>query len=191
MAFTYDTSTDRGKVRFAIGDTVDETARDESLTDAEVDLILASYTDLHQAAIIACRRLMARLRKKITFSAGAVSAQMREKLDGLKETLESLKDEASGHSQMNAYAGMISQDEIDDHDEDRPRRPLAGGRGEQERATGAVEARHAVGHVVDHHVGPGADDGALERPDIEVLIAVVGHQRHAAVDGGSAETGAD
>jgi hypothetical protein len=97
-----------------IGDTVDETARNESLTDAEVDLVLSEYTDLHQAAMVACRRLMARLRKKITFSAGAVSAQMREKLGGLREILSELKAESRGHAAMDCYAGMMSQDRIDD-----------------------------------------------------------------------------
>ena len=48
MAFTYDISTNRGKVRFLVGDT---DATDYFLEDNEIDYLLLVWTSVQTAAV--------------------------------------------------------------------------------------------------------------------------------------------
>ena len=112
MSFTYEISTDRGKVRLAIGDVIDMTTDNESLSDAEVDYALSLSSDLDAAALRCCEWLVARLRHKIGSTAGGVSSNQREKIDGL-ETLRAILEKRIGKGRVTAYFGGISEARVD------------------------------------------------------------------------------
>lgn len=58
MAFTYDPTTDRGRVRLLVSDTDIVTAANQVFTDAEIDAFLAVENDeLYAAAAAACRSI--------------------------------------------------------------------------------------------------------------------------------------
>ena len=113
MAFTYDLTTDLGEIRFRIGDTVDLTVERESLTDAEINSILASYDDLAQAAVVACMRLMAVLRHKVARSVSNVNSSQNQKLEALTALLADLKAEAAESADIVAADAGTSQDYLD------------------------------------------------------------------------------
>jgi hypothetical protein len=110
VAFTYDLTTDIGKVRSRIGDTEDRTDERESLTDAEIQVVLDEYSDLAKAAVIACTRLMALLRSKIDRSLSNVNSSQHQKYEALKDLLEELKAEAGETSEMEPGDGGTSED---------------------------------------------------------------------------------
>jgi len=107
MAFTYDISTNRGKVRLSIGDTVDKTDDDESLTDAEVDYALELTSDVAAAAVRAAEFLLGKLRNKIDSSASGITASQSQKVTQLETLLARLEARAA-RGGMTVYAGGIS-----------------------------------------------------------------------------------
>lgn len=60
MAFTFDPTTSRGKVRLLVSDTDDVTAANQVFTDAEIDAFLAlESNDIYGAAAAACQSMAA------------------------------------------------------------------------------------------------------------------------------------
>ena len=60
MAFTYDPTTSRGKVRLLVADTDEETQTNQIFTDAEVDAFLVlENNEVHTAAAAACESIAA------------------------------------------------------------------------------------------------------------------------------------
>ena len=60
MAFTFDPTTSRGKVRLLISDTDDVTEANQVFTDAEIDAFLAlESNDVYAAAASACQSMAA------------------------------------------------------------------------------------------------------------------------------------
>ena len=60
MAFTFDPTTARGKVRLLISDTDDVTAANQVFTDAEIDAFLSlESNDVYAAAASACQSMAA------------------------------------------------------------------------------------------------------------------------------------
>ena len=60
MSFTYDPTTDRGKVRLLVGDTDTATAANQIFTDAEIDALLSiEDNEVYAAAAAGCESLAA------------------------------------------------------------------------------------------------------------------------------------
>lgn len=60
MAFTYDSTTDRGRVRLLVGDTDTSDSTKQIFTDAEIDAFLAlESSEVYAAAAAACESLAA------------------------------------------------------------------------------------------------------------------------------------
>lgn len=59
MAFTYDPTTDRGRVRLLVSDTDDQTAANQVFTDAEIDAFLSLEDNEVYAAAAAAAQSMA------------------------------------------------------------------------------------------------------------------------------------
>ena len=112
MAHTYDINnlgTDRNKVRLNIGDTVDCTAVNESLHDEEIDSVLDRYENVLQASVVCCELLIARLRHKTSRSAVGINEDASQKLDGLKETLDVLRNRANQDGTLEPFGGGYSR----------------------------------------------------------------------------------
>jgi len=121
VAFNYDATsigTDLAKVRLMIGDTVNETADDESLTDEEINYALSESNSLIAAAIMCAEWLMGRLRKKIGRNVGSVSSNQREKIDGLEDLLEVLNAREAKGSELECYAGQVESSRNVSNDDD-------------------------------------------------------------------------
>ena len=73
MAFTYDVSTDRGKVRFLIQDVTDTTSRPALLQDAEVDFTLTVEQNIYMAAALCADALASRFRGQSQKTVGSLS----------------------------------------------------------------------------------------------------------------------
>lgn len=114
MAFTYDLSTDRGRVRVRIGDTEEH---NWSLTDDEVDETLSIYSDVNVAAVLAHEWLMAKLADFITSVAGGQTSNFQQRYDQHERHHKRLVARASRVG-MNCYAGGIEQTRIDDAKDD-------------------------------------------------------------------------
>lgn|SRR3990167_516133 len=80
MAFTYDVSTDRGKVRFLVQDTTDTTARPALLQDAEVDFTLGVEANIYMAAALCADALASRFRGLSNKRVGGLSLTYDPKL---------------------------------------------------------------------------------------------------------------
>lgn len=77
MAFTYDISTDRGKVRRLIGDT---NSADALFQDDEIDFFLdQAGSGIYQAAAYACEALAAEFGRKSDTTVEAVSVQYSQR----------------------------------------------------------------------------------------------------------------
>ena len=127
MAHTYlDTLlTDRDKVRFHIGDTIDLTGDNESLTDNEVAYCLSEENDnVYRGAVLAAETLQARLRLKVTRTVGSLNTALREKIESLTEVIKQLKARAATTSVKVAAVGGVSSARNDatrsDSDYDKP-----------------------------------------------------------------------
>lgn len=117
MAHTYNVTTDRGRVRLRIGDTVDRTGANQSLTDAEIDAALELSSDLDVAALTAARWLLARLRTQVSQNAKGVSSSARERVSNLQELIVELK-EVVATSEVDVYCEGISKADNAVHDAD-------------------------------------------------------------------------
>ena len=130
MAVTYDISTDRGKVRFLVGDTdVD----DAFLQDDEIDLCLTLTSSVvRDAAVRACRAIMAKLARDIDTGAGGLNSRKTSRFAQYKELLAELESDAP--LALTPFAGGISIDRQDTADEDTDFRPHAFGIGMHDSA---------------------------------------------------------
>lgn len=94
MAFSYDLSTDIGKVRFLIPDN-DSTAYD--LEDAEIEYLLEQRGDSVNAAAVDCCKWLARMyAKKATFSDAGFSIHHTERAEAFAKRAAELAAEVSG-----------------------------------------------------------------------------------------------
>ena len=121
MAFTYDVTIARGKIRAYIGDTVDETSVGRSLSDAEIDLSLDDADDvLSDAAVRACELLLAKLARQIDGAAGPITSQLSQKFAQTKELLSVLQDRSNTGGGIAPVADVASdarRDEIEADDD--------------------------------------------------------------------------
>lgn len=108
MAFTYDNTTSRGKVRLLIGDTVTGTAIfDDSEIDAFLAMESANYRLAAATAFGAIIRDKAKLTKVVTL--GGYRTEQHA-IDSLRQLASDLKDEAIS-------AGGLQTGELDGGDE--------------------------------------------------------------------------
>lgn len=106
MAFTYDITTDRGKVRARIGDVVDLTGVDESLSDAEVDYALSvCNSNIARTAVFALELLIAKLRVKVSRSTASISSSVREKVENAEKLREMLLERSKTNKKVAYYGG--------------------------------------------------------------------------------------
>ena len=86
MAFTYDITTDRGRVRFNLSDT---SASAYVFEDAEIDQMLSTEGSV-DGATIACLRvlLVDKGRRPISFSMQGLSLDDTAQIDAIKEALK-------------------------------------------------------------------------------------------------------
>jgi hypothetical protein len=125
VSFTYSgssVSTDLAKVRLAIGDTVDYTTDDESLTDEEIQVSLDATTSVAQAAILALEHLIGKLRRKVDRSVASVNSSQGQKLTAALDLLKILRRRGALGQELVACAGGLSIDRADDAaaDDDYP-----------------------------------------------------------------------
>lgn len=73
MAFTYDITTSRGRVRFLLQDTTNTTARPALLADDEIDWVLTTEANLYMAAALCADALASRFRGTSSKSVGSLS----------------------------------------------------------------------------------------------------------------------
>lgn len=98
-----------------VGDTRDREAEEESLSDDEINVILADYPDsLIQAGIVACKRLMALIRHKVDQSTANVNSSQSQKMRGLEDTLKELVAERGETSSMVGYSTGTSISRAED-----------------------------------------------------------------------------
>ena len=93
MAFTYDLSTDRGKVRFLIPDTDSASA---FLTDEEIDHCLTQAGTVKLAAVMACNMLARRFAQRVTFEADGLKLQNTQRAQVFAERARDLMAELQG-----------------------------------------------------------------------------------------------
>lgn len=109
MAWTYDITTDRGKVRFLIQDT---NTNIQLLTDAEVDFALSQNPNIYRAAAIAARAIALKFTRLPTLdpAPGGTSLDPQEQAKRYLDLAENLDDQAGTISGGGAavFAGGIS-----------------------------------------------------------------------------------
>ncbi len=94
MAFTYDLTTNRGKVRFLIDD---DDVSDYELDDAQIDYFLTrAGSNVNAAAVEACFWLARKYAKKATFTADGLSIQHGDKARLFAERAKELQVQAIG-----------------------------------------------------------------------------------------------
>ena len=111
MAFTYDVSTSRGRVRFLVQDTTDTTARPALLQDAEIDWVLTTEANLYMAAALCADALASRFRGTSSKSVGSLSLTYSSEMWG--EIAKRLRLRGSSHQVITAGGITIAdQDAI-------------------------------------------------------------------------------
>ncbi|MBN2389895.1 MAG: hypothetical protein JXR84_04185 [Anaerolineae bacterium] len=91
MTFSYDLSTDIGRIRLAIGDTASATA---DLTDEEIQAALDLSESWQEAALRCVNLLIARYsRRAINVTVGPMRREMAAIIGNLKELKKQLSDE--------------------------------------------------------------------------------------------------
>jgi hypothetical protein len=117
MAFTYDISTNRGKVRFYVGDT---NSSDYVLEDAEIDFLLTENNgSVRDAAIGAAEAIIAELsRCPDSKSVGSLSLSFSSRIANLKGVIASLRRQSNKF--LVPYVGGLSRSgkEVYDTDSD-------------------------------------------------------------------------
>lgn len=121
MAFTYDPTTDEGKIRLNIGDTDSDAAQ---FQDNEISAFLTTYGDVLAASIAAARALAAKYSRRADISVESVSkryGQIAANYLSLATALE-IQGSKDGTSSAGPSATGISIAEIDaaDANADRP-----------------------------------------------------------------------
>lgn len=114
MAFTYDLSTDIGKLRLRIGDTVEARAL---LTDEELQVVLDTTTDEALSTIYAIDFCIAQLAVKIPQSAAGISGQGQVKFDQY-EKLRKIWEKRLGRGPIQVFSGGQSKSRADSYRED-------------------------------------------------------------------------
>lgn len=109
MAWTYASTPEtvpRDEFRLLIGDT-DTT--DQVFSDAEVAYFLAQNSNVKRAAAIGCRAAAAKYARKITYSLGDLSEQMKEKVQNFTALALELDNAAkrSSFSTTTATVGAV------------------------------------------------------------------------------------
>ena len=112
MAWTYDLTTDRGKVRLMTGDT--QTA-DQQLTDDEVDHFLSVTDDLYTAAADAIEQgIIPKLARDVDRSNIGMSSSRSQRMQHYMDLAKNLRAKA-GTSGVGSYVGGISVSDRDDN----------------------------------------------------------------------------
>lgn len=123
MTATYVISTDRGKVRFAVGDTNVDAA---FLQDDEVDHCLDEASeDIAGASVLACRAIVAKLAREVNTSAAGINSSRTSMFQQYKDLLAELEDAARAGGAAQPFVGGISKERQDTADEDTDLRPNA------------------------------------------------------------------
>lgn len=137
MSFTYDPSTTVGRVRMAIGDTVD--VGQYSLSDEEIAVINGEEPDPDSAAFLACQTLLAKLAKySDTNAAGGITIQISQKFAQTKELLEVLRTRATKSAGPYLGGTSISRKTAIDSDTDYQRPSFEVGMDDIQGATADV-----------------------------------------------------
>jgi hypothetical protein len=116
MAFTYDISTNRGKVRFLVGDT---DATDYFLEDNEIDYLLLVWTSVQTAAVEACKAIAAKLSREADKRIGDLSLSMSQRAAAYLTLAKTLAKSSS--SMLSGFAGGISQSSKETVEDDSDR----------------------------------------------------------------------
>lgn len=93
MAFTYEPNTDRGRVRFAVGDRVDE---GHLLEDGEIDALLEAHGTVNGAAVAACEGLSAQFSRQINFATDDQKFDLQSRAKAFRELAAQLRAEGGG-----------------------------------------------------------------------------------------------
>lgn len=112
MAFTYDISTNRGKVRLLVGDKTSSTAL---LQDDEVDFFLTtSGNNVYLAASLAADAIAAEFSRKADTTVESVSVKYSQRAEQYRKLSARMKAQASGAgiSGANVSVTGVSRDAI-------------------------------------------------------------------------------
>ena len=125
MTFSYTLSTDIGKIRLNIGDTVSAGAK---LTDEEIQVAIDAHTGVIPSSIRCVEWIIAQLAK--TPDRSVVGISSTSALEQYESLLGNLRKRQATSSEISAYSGNISEDRIDDaeDDDDFPQPSFAVGR---------------------------------------------------------------
>ena len=106
MAFTYDVTTNRGKVRFLLQDTTNTTARPALMQDDEVDFALGVEMNIYMAAALCADALASRFRGMSNKRVGSLSLTYDQKMwEGIADRLRA---RGSGHMQLSAGGVLVA-----------------------------------------------------------------------------------
>ena len=105
MTWTYDRSTDLGKVRAKFGD-VDSDA--PILTDEEIEAHLDIHSDLSAAALRCAEEARAKLARDVDRSVLGVSSTRSQRITHLDAVIKGLRAEVSGHARIHAGGLLIT-----------------------------------------------------------------------------------
>ena len=134
MTFTYSLATDIGKVRLNIGDTVTAGAK---LTDEEIQIALTAHVGVLPASVRCTEWIIAGLAKTPDRSVVGINSQSA--LQQYRDLLDELRKRVATSGAVGAYSGNISQDRIDEAEEDTdyPQPAFKVGGDDNETATNA------------------------------------------------------
>lgn len=126
MAATYDTALGDNVsiVRFRVGDTDTDKP---FLDDGEITYLLNNTSSVDQAALEACRAIVAKLAREVNVSTAGVNSQKTSKFQQYKELLKELEHK-SGMA-ATPHVGGLSKDRADTADDDDDFRPQVFGIG--------------------------------------------------------------
>lgn len=113
MTFSYTLATDIGKVRLNIGDTVSTGAK---LTDEEIQIALDAHVGVIPSSIRCVEWIIAQLAK--TPDRSVVGISSTSALEQYKSLLKELRARDAISGEVAAYSGNISQDRIDEAEDD-------------------------------------------------------------------------
>jgi hypothetical protein len=117
MAFTYDITTNRGKVRFLLGDTVSTSSY---FTDDEIDYLLSkNSSDIDASAMEGALQLSLQFARTPNKKIGDLSLTYQDISNSFLKIYNALKSKSS--STCTAFAGGISSSDKDDRYEDSDR----------------------------------------------------------------------
>lgn len=122
MPWTYDITTDRGRVRFLVQDT---NTNVQLLSDAEIDFALSQSANIFRAAAIAARAIALNFARKLTLNPapGGVSLDPQEQAEKYMALAEELEEQAGTVTGGGAavFAGGISVTDKETREDDTDR----------------------------------------------------------------------